>query len=237
MDTKINIKSKVILMLIFTVIATISCQTNKEIAHQSDQLDSLSDYSGSSGYFIDDRDGKRYKWVRIGDQIWMAENLAYQADSGCVAFKYKKSKVNKYGYYYSWETAMQTCPKGWHLPTKEEFTLLNNTIAKDSSRLSIRYAFDNFKSGKDFGFNSINEGYYKNINNKFYRYKLLRILRKDYYWTSTMTFGGPYGNPNDSLPFHRFAYLINYHRQVCVFATDDSYNFEDYYFTVRCIKD
>ena len=58
MDTKINIKSKVILMLIFTVIATISCQTNKEIAHQSDQLDSLSDYSGSSGYFIDDRDGK-----------------------------------------------------------------------------------------------------------------------------------------------------------------------------------
>jgi hypothetical protein len=137
----------VLLIGVLLALAFGNCNTSKKATAIFGGKDTLSDYSGTSGYFVDERDGKKYKWVRIGDQIWMAENLAYQADSGCVSFKHKNSKVKKFGYYYSWETAMQSCPKGWHLPTKEEFTLLNKTIAKDSSRLLIRYAFDNFKSG------------------------------------------------------------------------------------------
>jgi hypothetical protein len=116
--------------------------------------------------------------------------------------------------------------------------VLNNTIAKDSSMLSGRYAFDNFRSGNDLGFNSTNSGYYEQNSNKFYRYRFSSVLRKEFYWTSTITYGGPYASRNDSIiPFHRFAYLINYHRQICVFATDDSYNLKDYYFAIRCVKD
>jgi uncharacterized protein (TIGR02145 family) len=31
----------------------------------------------TTGTFTDTRDGKVYNWVQIGDQVWMAENLAY----------------------------------------------------------------------------------------------------------------------------------------------------------------
>jgi uncharacterized protein (TIGR02145 family) len=77
-----------------------------------------------AGTFKDSRDGKTYKTVKIGTQTWMANNLAFKASSGCCAYDNNKSNAAIYGYLYSWETAKNVCPTGWHLPSMAEWTTL-----------------------------------------------------------------------------------------------------------------
>lgn len=78
--------------------------------------------------FADKREGQIYYCIQIGDQLWMAENLAYKTNTGCWAYKNEENNVSIYGYLYNWETACNVCPEGWHLPSNDEFYILINYL-------------------------------------------------------------------------------------------------------------
>ena len=113
--------------------------------------------------YTDTRDGKVYKTVKIGNQIWMAENLAYKAETGCWPYDDDSNNVSKYGYLYDFETANNVCPSadGWRLPTKSDFeTLLKNT--GNSPDKSYKSLIQNGSSGfsvLNAGWRSLNGDY------------------------------------------------------------------------------
>jgi uncharacterized protein (TIGR02145 family) len=91
-------------------------------------INSSNEFIRDSGTFIDDRDGHKYKWIKIGEQIWMAENLAYDTGIDCWIYGEERKNLRKYGRLYNWDSAFDACPDGWHLPTQEEWDELTDFL-------------------------------------------------------------------------------------------------------------
>jgi uncharacterized protein (TIGR02145 family) len=103
------------------------CKVTAEAARAKVETAAKAKYAGvkKEGSFTDARDSKTYKTVKLDKQTWMAENLNFNADSS-KCYEDSESNCQKYGRLYYWETAMNACPKGWHLPSYDEWRILVN---------------------------------------------------------------------------------------------------------------
>jgi uncharacterized protein (TIGR02145 family) len=113
------------ILLIFMLIGTFFC------------LSGQNTNPASTGIFTDSRDGHVYKWVKIGSQTWMAENLAYLpfVDSSSQAsdtlpcyyvYGYEGNNVDEakeysnyhnYGVLYNWQAAMNGASSSTSVPS------------------------------------------------------------------------------------------------------------------------
>ena len=107
--------------------------------------------SNASDDLVDSRDGQIYKTVKIGDQIWMAENLNYSTGSSWTNDTLDKDG-SIFGRFYYRGTSLEACPEGWHLPTKEEMRTLIETaggIENAGKHLKATSTWNKNKDGKD----------------------------------------------------------------------------------------
>ena len=113
------------------------------------------------GTFIDERDGRTYKYTTIGNQVWMAENLKIEADqSQCL--KEIENYCDSVGRFYISAPLRQEhdvrkwlatiCPSGWHVPSVLEWDSLFTNMGSDAKgllRLQSTTVFENVIPGTD----------------------------------------------------------------------------------------
>ena len=218
------------------------------------------------GTFVDERDGRVYKYTTIGDQVWMAENLKFElpypyslcygmeacklrnlyyqdtvhvctrdtthlaeiaqrmqstcTDNDCIATEW----CEKVGRYYTLvkdinkaglnpDLVDTVCPKGWHVPSREEWEVLMGVVEGVAPRLTSEYAYLMMDSVDAYyykkkggpvdacGFSAFYAGFY------YYNDKLDDIFKATHFASSTA-----YGdNPSYSMAMNQGLYYEMMH--------------------------
>ena len=152
-----------------------------------------------------------YPTIQIGNQVWMSENLKathyrnghpipiepdpdlwmQKITGGRCAYDNDESNVDTYGYLYNWHAVNDRrgiCPVGWHVPTDDEWTVLENFITNDgyagiegNALKEIGDEHWDSAGGLDvYGFTGLPGGYRFNYNGYY-----LNMGNTGYFWSST----------------------------------------------------
>ena len=154
-------------------------QARKASEGYSDEvLSQGSQPAGSS--FLDNRDGKTYRTIQIGERIWMAENLSFAAEDGVVWNYHNQSRLNDYGLLYDWHTALTVCPAGWHLPGQDEWIELIDIAGEPAlHRLKAESGWRYGNGTDNLGFSALPGGYYNGYEG--YKY----VNDGGYWWSAS----------------------------------------------------
>ncbi|HOW26570.1 MAG TPA: FISUMP domain-containing protein [Bacteroidales bacterium] len=178
---------------------------------------------------MDVRDGQSYETVQIGYQCWMAQNLNIgtmvsgtieQSNNGTMekyCYNNDEGNCNTYGGLYSWDEAMQysttegvqgICPADWHLPTDEQWSVLNDFLGGSTVAGGKMKSTGNTGNGtglwyppntgatNESGFTGLPGGYREAISGTF-----KTLTQRGYFWSSTTY---------TAIPIYSWNYRLHY---------------------------
>jgi uncharacterized protein (TIGR02145 family) len=135
---------------------------------------------------VQDIDGNVYRTVRIGNQVWMAENLRTtrfrngdkipgnlsddqwsSTTSGAQAvYENNSSNLSTYGRLYNWYAVKDSrglCPAGWHVPSDAEWTELERSLGGEevagTAMKSSKRDYPAWDGSNTSGFSGLPGGY------------------------------------------------------------------------------
>ncbi|HAM09171.1 MAG TPA: hypothetical protein DCP74_02555 [Bacteroidales bacterium] len=101
-----------------------------------------------SGSFEDLRDHQTYRWIHIGSQTWMAQNLNFEVPKGSFCYNLDSAQCKTFGRLYEWSVAQKVCPAGWHLPSDQEWKVLAVSLG-DQAGEKLKELGDTHWNGPD----------------------------------------------------------------------------------------
>lgn len=174
-----------------------------------------------------------YKTVTIGSQTWMAENM-YDLGTKCRGYDSKKYNID--GCLFSWEDALNICPKGWRLPDSADFDVLKSLHGAErfASRIwnekYVTYDGEEFSfyGTDDYGFSALPIGY--TTGTGLFLNTLEGEGKEAIFWTSNKVYPSASGNM-------RWAFSIHADTRVAGAGMGFTPLSETCALAVRCIKD
>ncbi len=144
-----------------TMLARVGTEEDQNAQFDIEIISAEGYYPKESGTFMDNRDNQEYRWVKIGEQIWMAENLNFgtmidpRDHTSTYDFPIKycydndENNCEEYGALYPWGTLMNgegssnyvpsgikgICPSGWHIPSDEEWNDLERYLGTEEENI------------------------------------------------------------------------------------------------------
>lgn len=241
---------------LFTLLVLIGLLSNSSKEDNEPSIQTIQDY-----------DGNQYETVEIGEQTWMKENLkttTYKDGSeilnitsseewlntttgGQCAYDNSEYNVDEYGRLYNWYAVetQKLCPEGWHVPSDEEWTELENYLIDNN------YSFANGENdiakslaaskGWDISSEENTPGYDMSSNNSSGFSGIPAGARSDYgnfahfgknaYWWTSSVNNSEYDGKEDQNSFVWRRRLSKGYYELDRWCEDKGYAF-----SVRCVK-
>ena len=194
---------------------------------------------------VTDIDGNTYKTIKIGDQVWMAENLKvthfrdgskipniinqswkHLASGAYCNYENNETHVSDYGRLYNWYAVSDfrnIAPAGWHVPGIEEWSKLidylggwRNAYNKMKETGTVHWVAPNTDATNEIGFSALPGGF-RNEENNF-----MKMGTGSYFWSTT------------ELKNPIAAWAVYFRHNDPVVRQGDHYKV--YGFSVRCVR-